>query len=106
MLSKSLKNALLIGAALACGFATAGASAPADTSASPPSANAAVDPGKAIVAKACQSCHELGMVTDARHTAKEWASVIDRMRANGAELSDDDAKQAQAYLTKLYGKPD
>lgn len=105
MFSKSLKNALLMGAALACGFATAGASAPADTPASPPSANAAVDPGQAIVAKSCQSCHDLGMVTEARHTGKEWTSVIERMRGNGAELSDDDAKQVQAYLTKLYGKP-
>lgn len=105
MFSKSLKNALLIGTALACGFTTAGASTPADTSASPPSANAGVDPGKTIVSKTCQSCHELGMVTEARHTAKEWTSVIERMRANGAELSEDDAKQAQAYLAKVYGKP-
>lgn len=105
MFSKSLKSALLIGAGLACGFATAGASAPADTSTGAPSANATVDPGKAIVTKSCQSCHELGMVTEVRHTAKEWGSVIERMRANGAELSEDDAKQAQAYLAKVYGKP-
>jgi len=100
MFSKPLKNALLIGAAVACGFATAGASTPVDTPAS-----AAPDPGKAIVTKACQSCHDLGMITEARHTAKEWTGVIERMRANGAELSDDDAKQVQAYLAKVYGKP-
>jgi cytochrome c5 len=100
MFSKSLKNALLIGAVLACGFATAGASAPADAS-----ATAAPDPGKAIVTKTCQSCHDLGMVTEARHTPKEWAGIIERMRGNGAELNDDEAKQVQAYLAKVYGKP-
>jgi cytochrome c5 len=102
MFSKSLKTALLIGAALACGVATASASAPDST---PPAAGPAADPGKAIVTKACQSCHDLGMVTEARHTAKEWAGVLERMRANGADLSDDEAKQVQAYLAKVYGKP-
>lgn len=62
------------------------------------------DAGKAIVSRACQSCHDLGMVSETRHTATEWKSVVQRMRANGADLSDDEAKQVQAYLTKVYGK--
>lgn len=97
MLRTSLKTSLLLGATLAFGLATASLSAPAN----PPAA----DPGKAIVNRACQSCHDLGMVTEARHTAKEWTSVVQRMRANGADLTDDDAKQVQAYLAKVYGKP-
>lgn len=97
MLRNPLKNPLLLGAALACGLATAATSAPASSP--------AADPGKAIVNRACQSCHDLGMVTEARHTAKEWTSVVKRMRDNGADLSDDDAKQVQAYLAKVYGKP-
>ena len=95
MLSKSLKTALVLGALLASSAAIA---APADA---PPAA----DPGKAIVNRACQSCHDLGMVTEARHTPKEWAGIIERMRGNGAELTDEDAKQVQAYLAKVYGKP-
>ena len=96
MLSKSLKTALVVGALLACGAAAV--AAPADA---PPAA----DPGKAIVDRACQSCHDLAMVTEARRTPKEWAGVIERMRGNGADLTDEDAKQAQAYLAKVYGKP-
>jgi len=95
MLSKSLKTALVLGALLASSAALA---APADA---PPAA----DPGKAIVNRACQSCHDLGMVTEARHTPKEWTGIIERMRGNGAELTDEDAKQVQAYLAKVYGKP-
>jgi cytochrome c2 len=64
----------------------------------------ASDPGKAIVNRACQSCHDLGTVTDARHTAGEWPSVVERMRANGADLTDDEAKQVREYLIKTYAK--
>lgn len=95
MLRTSPKTPLLLGAALAFGLATASLSAPAP---------APADPGKAIVNRACQSCHDLGTITEVRHTAKEWTSVVQRMRANGADLNDDEAKQVQAYLAKVYGK--
>ena len=60
------------------------------------------DPGKAIVEGACQSCHDLGTVTQARHTAKQWPGVVVRMRANGADLTDAELKQVQDYLVKTY----
>jgi hypothetical protein len=41
---------------------------------------------------------------EARHTAGEWPSVIERMRANGADLTDDEAKQVREYLIKTYAK--
>lgn len=94
MLGTSLKTTLLAGALLAA----------ATTAVAAPPAPPAADPGKAIVSRACQSCHDLGMVTEARHTAKEWTSVVKRMRANGADLTDDDAKQVEAYLAKVYSK--
>lgn len=97
MLRISPNTSLLFGALLACGLATVSIAAPAPAP--------AADPGKAIVNRSCQSCHDLSMVTEVRHTAKEWTSVVQRMRANGADLTDDDAKQVQAYLTKVYGKP-
>jgi cytochrome c553 len=105
MLGNALKNPLLIGAVLALGLATAGATARADAPARTAPGNTGADPGMAIVTKACQSCHDLGMVTETRHTTKEWTSIVQRMRSNGAELSDDEAKQVQAYLAKVYGKP-
>ena len=57
---------------------------------------------KAIVERACQSCHDLGAVTQARHTAKQWPGVVVRMRANGADLTDAELKQVQDYLVKTY----
>ena len=60
------------------------------------------DPGKAIVERACQACHDLGTVTQARHTAKQWPGVVMRMRANGADLTDAELKQVQDYLVKTY----
>jgi cytochrome c2 len=72
------------------------------TAAAPPQKTA--EPGKAIVNRACQSCHDLGTVMDARHTAGEWPGVVERMRANGADLTDDEAKQVREYLIKTYAK--
>lgn len=60
------------------------------------------EPGKALVERACQSCHDLGTVTQARHTAKQWPGVVVRMRANGADLTDAELKQVQDYLVKTY----
>ncbi len=57
---------------------------------------------KAIVERACQSCHDLGTITQARHTAKEWPGVVVRMRGNGADLTDAELKQVQDYLVKTY----
>lgn len=62
------------------------------------------EPGKAIVDRTCQSCHDLGTVTEARHTAKEWPGVVARMRANGADLTDAEAQQVRDYLIKTYAQ--
>ena len=60
------------------------------------------DPGKAILDRTCQSCHDLSTVTEARHPAKEWPGVVERMRANGADLTDAEARQVRDYLIKAY----
>ena len=57
---------------------------------------------KAIVERACVACHDMGTITQSRHTAGEWPSVVQRMRANGADLTDAEIKQVQAYLAKTY----
>ncbi len=66
------------------------------------SAVAQAEAPKAIVERACQSCHDLGTITQARHTAKEWPGVVVRMRGNGADLTDAELKQVQDYLVKTY----
>ncbi len=57
---------------------------------------------KAIVERACVACHDLGTVTQAKHTAKAWPGVVMRMRNNGADLTDAEIKQVQDYLIKTY----
>ena len=63
-----------------------------------------VESGKTIVDRTCQSCHDLGTVTEARHTAKEWPGVVARMRANGADLTDAEAQQVRDYLINTYAQ--
>jgi cytochrome c2 len=82
----------------------AAAAPPQETSRSAVALTNPTEPGKAIVSRACQSCHDLGTVTDARHTVGEWPGVVERMRANGADLTDDEAKQVREYLIKTYAK--
>jgi len=41
------------------------------------------------------------VVTQPRPQA-DWQPIIDRMRANGANISDSDAKTLLAYLIKNY----
>ena len=84
--------------------ALAAAAPPQDAGRSTVALASPIEPGKAIVNRACQSCHDLGTVTDARHTAAEWPDVVERMRANGADLTDDEAKQVREYLIKAYAK--
>jgi cytochrome c5 len=65
------------------------------------SAPAAETP-KAIVERACVACHDMGTITQSRHAASEWPGVVQRMRGNGADLTDAEIKQVQAYLAKTY----
>jgi cytochrome c5 len=91
-------STIMMGLAAACGLAIA--VAPQDGLA----AEAPADPGKAVVSRACQTCHDLSTITQARHSAAEWPAVIKRMRDYGANLTDADAKLAQDYLIKTYAK--
>jgi cytochrome c5 len=70
---------------------------------SPPAAGAAApEAPQAIVERACQACHDLGVITQASHTADEWPVILQRMRSNGANLTDAELKQVQDYLVKNY----
>jgi cytochrome c5 len=102
MFEISAKRPFFLGLVFACALTAPAVSAPEAPAKRPAAANLAIDPGKAIVNRACQSCHDLGTITEARHTAKEWPGVVQRMRANGADLNDDQAKQVQDYLIKTY----
>lgn len=88
----------------------ASASVKAQTSATPdensPQASTALSPGAglAIINRSCTSCHESGQILQAR-PAGDWQPIIERMRANGANISDGDAKILLDYLIKNYTAP-
>jgi cytochrome c5 len=57
--------------------------------------------GLAILNRSCTSCHDSSQVTQARPAA-DWQPIVNRMRDNGANISDADAKTLVAYLIKNY----
>jgi len=58
----------------------------------------------AIINRSCTSCHESGQILQAR-PAEDWQPIIERMRTNGANISDGDAKILLDYLTRNYTAP-
>ena len=62
----------------------------------------AIDSAKPIVERVCQSCHDIGVLSQTPHTADEWPAIVQRMRSNGADLNSADAKLVVLYLQKNY----
>lgn len=99
--------------ALALAGAAPGQPAPPPTpppapSASPPPAAAdasAVDPGQTLMETKCVACHDTGVITQMRRPKGDWRDLINQMIGRGAEVSDAEADQIQAYLEKNYALP-
>lgn len=52
----------------------------------------------------CNSCHSMSRATSQKKTAREWERTVLRMKnANGAPISDQEAKTIIDYLSKKYG---
>jgi hypothetical protein len=60
-------------------------------------------PGKPILQKACTVCHGLDRVTEERLDRGGWQSVIDSMKAEGAEIDKADEPVLLAYLVRNFG---
>jgi cytochrome c5 len=97
-----LRVGRLIALSLGLGLAATAVWAAAPQSSAPAAATVQAEAPQAIVERACQSCHDLGVITQARHSADEWPGVLQRMRSNGADLNGDELKQVQDYLAKNY----
>lgn len=48
-------------------------------------------------------CHGTGPVETSRHTAREWQKIIDRMRVNGASVTEKEEVAIVGFLQKNYG---
>jgi cytochrome c5 len=80
------------------------AAAPSDvgtTSGAPASQGSSVD-GKAVMERACSSCHDLARVTSEDGTKDEWTAVVDRMIGKGAKLTDAEKTALITYLSETY----
>ncbi len=58
---------------------------------------------KAIVAKECSFCHDLGGVLRLRKPAKDWEAIVLDMSARGAAITIDDVDPVVAYLAEVFG---
>ena len=88
--------------ALAMAGAAPGQPAPA---AQPDAGKAPVDPGLAIMQVKCVACHEAGFITQVRRPRGDWRDLINQMIGRGADVSDTEADQIQAYLEKNFSTP-
>ena len=59
--------------------------------------------GKALVARECSSCHDLGGTIRLRSSKAAWEAVVLDMAARGAPLMIDDVDTIVAYLAGAFG---
>ena len=91
---KILSRLALAALVAGCGLALANAA----PDPSPPAEKPPVDPGLALIQARCVACHDLGFVLQARRPAPEWRVILNQMVGRGAELTESEADQVQAYL--------
>src|SRR5581483_5764205 len=60
-------------------------------------------PAKAVILRACSSCHQPTVVVSKPHTAEEWDEIVDKMIGLGAELTDAEQEQIISYLALNFG---
>lgn len=63
-------------------------------------------PGKAVVVRACTSCHQAPMVVAKRRTADQWDEVIGKMIDRGARMTEAEQDQVYDYLVRYFGPVD
>jgi hypothetical protein len=68
-----------------------------------PAAGASDETAKKVLEEACTSCHDLGLVTEARLGKDEWNGMVQSMIAKGAFVSEKDTPILVEYLAKMYG---
>ena len=58
-------------------------------------------PGKAVLLRACTSCHAVSLITPQRKTPEEWAKTVDKMVGWGAPLPAEEKERLVAYLASI-----
>ena len=60
-------------------------------------------PAKALVVRACTSCHQAAQVVAKSRTAEDWDVMVGKMVDRGARLTEDEQDQVYDYLVKYFG---
>jgi cytochrome c5 len=63
-------------------------------------------PGKELVSKLCDGCHDLMFTVSTRETREGWTRIVNDMRSKGADGADKDFDAVIAYLAANFGKPE
>jgi mono/diheme cytochrome c family protein len=70
-----------------------------------PADAAPVDPALMLIQTRCVMCHPADFVLQARKPKDAWRDLINEMVGKGAQVSDAEADQIQAYLEKTQSVP-
>ncbi len=62
----------------------------------------ALDFEKLLTERCGTTCHNLDRVKNAKKTATEWQTTVERMIAKGAKLTPEEAKALVNYLAQTY----
>ncbi len=59
--------------------------------------------GKEATERVCGGCHEAAVVAKYHNSSDDWLSIVEDMKARGADGSDEDFKAIVAYLAHVFG---
>jgi len=59
--------------------------------------------GRKILESSCVGCHDLSVVTQAKHSKSDWQDVVGRMIGNGAPVDAAQVPTLLDYLSKNFG---
>ncbi len=60
---------------------------------------------KELFEEKCTQCHSTERIVQHEPlTREEWRQVVERMRSNGCQLTDEEAERIADYLGETYGK--
>lgn len=60
-------------------------------------------PERELVAARCVVCHDISVITTQRHNADDWRNTVQRMAAQGAQVSPEEIDQIIDYLSTYLG---
>jgi len=99
----STASSIVLASLLSAFEARAGSGQTSSSAVKPPQ-DFPAGPNRDVVVSACVGCHPVSDVTRHRESRTKWASIVDRMTGEGAQMTDAEAEQIVVYLSVTFGK--